>query len=146
MKLLVPFVLIAGGLIALVTMGIVQGGIPEIQVHELLSGDYSGRKVKVHGKIARIEKETRPLVFEVCDKLDASKVIRVEVDDVRPDLFKVGNDVAVEGALDGPLFNGTKIYTKCPSKYEASKEGAPANYEGKPETPKPATPQSSGPE
>ena len=48
------------------------------------------------------------------------------VDDHRPDIFKPDTDVAVIGILDPEtgVFEGTKIFTKCPSKYEASDPGS----------------------
>jgi cytochrome c-type biogenesis protein CcmE len=40
-----------------------------------------------------------------------------------PDLFKEGAEVVVEGELavgdDGPVFHATKLFAKCPSKFEA---------------------------
>ena len=75
--------------------------------------------------------------FDICDREQPDLVISVEVDDLRPDQFKVTNDVAVQGIYD-PLekkMHGTKIYTKCPSKYEASEEENLEQQDGETMTP-----------
>ena len=142
MRILVPALLLGLGVVALITMGVLQGGIPEMQVHQVFAGQNPGKKLKVHGKIGRIDSEVRPLTFLIRDKDDTlAGEFMVEVDDVRPDLFKVDNDVAVEGYYDPATrtLKGTKIYTKCPSKYEA----AEATGQGSPPQPAGPTPSSS---
>lgn len=126
MRIWVPVMVIVLGITTLVVLGIYHGAIPELQVHQVLAGAEPGRKIKMHGKIAAIHQDFRPLRFTVRDKDDSKAVlvVSVTVDDTRPDIFKVENDVAVEGVFDprtGTLA-GTRIYTKCPSKYEASPE------------------------
>ncbi len=129
MRMWIPALVIVAGIATLMAVGIVYGSIPELQVHQVLAGNEPGRKIKMHGKIARIDSETRPLSFTVRDKDDTrgSLAIAVRLDDVRPDLFQVGNDVAVEGYFDrtSGTLQGTRIYTKCPSKYEALAGPAP---------------------
>ena len=124
MKLWVPATIIFLALTGLVWMGIVQGGIPELQVHQVLAGQCPEGEIKVHGIIHAIERKHRPLVFEIHDREDKTAILKIEVDDVRPDLFKVSNDVSVVGFYDSAagMMRGEKINTKCPSKYEASKE------------------------
>ncbi len=126
MKVVIPFLLILSGLIGLIAMGVMQGGIPELQVSELTSGEFDGRVVKVHGFLKTIESNTRPLRFTVRDKLDPEIVIAVTCDKTKPDTFQEEYDVAVEGVWNAETasFEAEHIYTKCPSKYEAeAKEG-----------------------
>ncbi|MFQ5653926.1 MAG: cytochrome c maturation protein CcmE [Planctomycetota bacterium] len=129
MRIWIPALVIVLALSGLITMGILEGGIPEVQVRELLPEDSPRTQVKVQGIIKRIDKETRPLRFQIHDREDENIVIDVVVDDTRPDVFKEGNDVAVVGIFDGKggVLQGEKIYTKCPSKYEASQEADPAS-------------------
>ena len=139
MKIVIPAILIFGGLGALITVGVMRGGIPDVHVRELLGKQqsYTDQTIKLHGKIKKIHKSTRPLEFEMCDKEYPEQVVMAVVDSTCPDVFKETNDVAVEGQYDpatGKIM-GNKIYTKCPSKYEGSdqlKEGAPGYDKAKP--------------
>lgn len=122
MRIAIPILTLLGALAALITVGIRELGIPEVHVRQLLAGGYAGMPVKIQGRIASIASEARPVRFEICDKENAQVVVPVIVDAVRPDIFQVGNDVAVEGVYDpsAGLVSGTRIHTKCPSKYKAS--------------------------
>lgn len=131
MKILVPALLILAGLAGLVTMGILQGGVPELQVHQVLAGAYAGQEVKMHGIIETIHSEERPLRFTIADKDDDAKRIDVVCDRTRPDTFQETYDVAVQGVFqpERGVFDADQIFTKCPSKYEAAEElgaGSPA--------------------
>lgn len=145
MKIWIPATLIFAGLAGLVTMGILQGGIPELPVRTLMAqtDEYADREIKLQGVLKAIHKDTRPLVFDICDRENADLVVSVEVDDLRPDQFKVTNDIAVLGVYDSKAgkMHGTKIYTKCPSKYEASEEGGEYG-----ETPAPESAEKTGAE
>lgn len=134
MKIWIPVVIIIGALGTLIGFSVYSMGYPEVQVAELITTegeDFSGRLVKLQGRIAAIHSETGTIHFDVSDKADPTKIVTVKVDGLRPELFKVGNDVAVDGVFDRAQgeMNGTKIYTKCPSKYEASK-GEGMGYDG----------------
>ena len=124
MKIWIPALLIILGLGGLITMGIIKGGIPEMPVRDLLANaeEYQEGKIKISGVLKKIHQNTRPLKFDVCDREDKSLVVQVEVDDVRPDVFEEGKDIAVIGIFQSSdrSMVGTKIFTKCPSKYEAS--------------------------
>lgn len=122
MKIVIPGLLILVGMVGLISMGISQGAIPEIGVAELMDGEFVGQKVRLQGVIDVIENDVRPMRFHVRDMVDREITVMAEVDDTRPDLFKIDTDVAVIGVFDGATntFVGTKIFTKCPSKYEAS--------------------------
>ena len=126
MRIWVPVSLIFLGLIALITMGVIQGGIPEVPVRTLLASpaEYSETKIKLQGVIKKIHRNSRPLEFEICDRENEELVVRAFVDATCPTVFDEGKDVAVEGIFDSVTgqIRGQKIYTKCPSKYEASEE------------------------
>ncbi len=121
MKLAIPVILIVLGLAGLIFMGIVQGGVPELQVTDVLEGAAPDREVKVHGRLARIDSSLRPLRFAVADKEHPGKTIEVICDATRPDTFQLTYDVAVQGRYDADkgVFRADKVFTKCPSKYEA---------------------------
>ena len=126
MKVVIPFVLIFSGLAALIAMGVTQGGVPELQVEQVLAGEYPDREVKVHGFLEEIESAERPLRFKVRSKEQPDVVIDVVCDKTKPDTFQEDYDVAVQGhwVADEERFVAEQIFTKCPSKYEAEvKEG-----------------------
>lgn len=126
MKVLIPFVLIFAGLGALITMGVAQGGVPELQVSQVLQGEYPDREVKVHGFLAEIQSEHRPLRFQVRDKENENVLLDVVCDKTKPDTFQEDYDVAVQGRWNAAekRFVAEQIFTKCPSKYEAeAKDG-----------------------
>ena len=122
MKIAIPGVLILVGMIGLITMGVLQGAIPEIGVTQLSSGEFGGQTVRLLGVIDEIETDVRPMRFTIRDMADKEMTVVATVDDHRPDIFKVDTDVAVIGVYDvkTQAFEGTKIFTKCPSKYEAT--------------------------
>lgn len=125
-KLLVPVVLLLLGVVTLISISISEGGVPELQVKDLASGRYDGRDVKVHGLLHEIQSGVRPLRFRLADKTDPTALIDVWADETRPDTFQVSYDVAVEGHWDKAerRFVAERVFTKCPSKYEAvEKEG-----------------------
>jgi len=121
MKVVIPFLLILVGLAGLIAMGVAQGGIPELQVSELKSGEFDDRIVKVHAMLASVESETRPLKFTISDKAQPDLLIPVVYNATKPDTFTVGYELAVEGTWDRTTgtFDAEHVYTKCPSKYEA---------------------------
>jgi cytochrome c-type biogenesis protein CcmE len=133
MKLLIPVGLITLGLAGLITMGVLQAGVPELQVHQLMAGAHPGREVKLHGKIGKIHSEVRPLRFSVVDKDKPGVVVEVVCDATKPDTFQETYDVAVQGkyAADQQVFRGDRIFTKCPSKYEGL-EKVGLDKDGKP--------------
>lgn len=133
MKLAVPGALILIGMIGLLAMGILEGAIPEVGVAELSAPENQEIEVRLIGVIQAIERDIRPMRFTVRDMKDPAALVQVEVDDHRPDIFKVDTDVAVVGRYHSAsrTFSGTKIFTKCPSKYEASDaKGSAETYGG----------------
>ncbi len=123
-KLVVPVALIVAGLGTLMTVAIVQGGIPELQAGDLASKDWGDRELKVHGLLASVESGQRPLRFTLKDKADATKLLTVVADVNKPDTFQLEYDVAVQGRYDSAaaVFHADKVFTKCPSKYEADEK------------------------
>lgn len=144
-KLALPVVLILLGVATLLALSISAGGIPEIQARDLASGTFDGREVKVHGLLHAIQSDQRPLRFQVRDKDDESAVIDVVADETRPDTFQVSYDVAVQGRWHAAerRFEADKVFTKCPSKYEAAGEegiGNAQEYAKKKGGPPPSAP------
>jgi cytochrome c-type biogenesis protein CcmE len=145
-KLAVPLLLIVLGLVGLLVVGILEGGIPEIQAREMSDAKYRTGTVKVHGLLDKIQSAERPLRFTIRDKLDPTATIEVYADKTRPDTFQESFDVSVEGIWDAKQnrFVADRILTKCPSKYESEAKdgiGSPEEYQkrkGVPYTP-PAT-------
>lgn len=63
--------------------------------------------------------------FNVLDKDDPSKSIRVTYRGAVPDTFKAGVEVILEGSFKAGArqFEATTLLTKCPSKYEKNARG-----------------------
>ena len=139
-KIAVPGLLILAGMIGLIAMGILEGAIPEVGVRQLSSPEFAGAEVRLLGVIHQIESDIRPMRFTIRDMKDPQAQVIVEVDDHRPDIFKVDTDVAVVGRYDGEhrVFAGTKLFTKCPSKYEATGASGSADAYGGGSAPPPA--------
>jgi len=122
----IPLVLIAAGLVGLLAVGVLEGGVPEIQARELAGAQYRDQFVKVHGLLDSIESNERPLRFTIRDKERPDVKFEVIANKSRPDTFQENYDVSVEGRWDAATgrFEADKILTKCPSKYEAeAKDG-----------------------
>lgn len=132
MRVMIPVTIIIVAFAGLFGMAVATMGTPEVQVHQMLTDEFIGEEVKVQGRIGAIESDVRPLRFTVVDKENPVQSITVEIDDVRPDIFDVGNDVAVIGTMREPggRLAGNKIFTKCPSKYEAAEGERPGYGEG----------------
>jgi cytochrome c-type biogenesis protein CcmE len=139
-KIAVPGLLILAGMVGLIAMGILSGAIPEVGVQQLSSPEFSGAEVRLLGVIHAIESDIRPMRFTIRDMKDPSSQVIVEVDDHRPDIFKVDTDVAVVGRYDSGtrVFAGTKLFTKCPSKYEATGGSGSVDVYGSGSAPPPA--------
>ena len=142
MKLVVPFALIGLGLAGLITMGVIQSGVPELQVAGLVgptpsSAATAGRELKVHGIIESIQSQGRPLRFMVRDKGDEKIKVEVVSDRTRPDTFQETYDVAVQGHFDPAtkVFTADQIFTKCPSKYEGMQKAGLNNSTSRPADP-----------
>ena len=63
--------------------------------------------------------------FNLIDKDQAAKTIRVDFRGVVPDTFKPGVEVIVEGGINpaSGVFAASTLMTKCPSKYQKENRG-----------------------
>ena len=102
-----------------------------LSVGELLARGNAayGEQVRLMGKVVdgSVVKtpETNTIQVTVADKDGPS--VPVVYSDVVPDAFKQGADVVLEGALTpGGTFEASNLLVKCPSKYEAKEQTAPA--------------------
>ena len=128
MKKLIPVVvLFLLALTALVWVGLASM-IPVLGVARLRTEEYQGGNVEVKdGQVSAIE-SIAPLKFTIKPRAGVEPRVLVETPRSVPENFKVGIDVGLRGTYDSEanLFSAYHISTKCPSKYEASKEGKPA--------------------
>jgi cytochrome c-type biogenesis protein CcmE len=60
------------------------------------------------------------LAFRVTD---GARALDVRYRGVVPDAFKDGAEVVVEGRFDGRTFTASRLFAKCPSKFETEDEG-----------------------
>lgn len=123
-------ILIAGALIALVLIGIgIRGNAYSVFTpSELLDSDVKdGVRVRIAGRVA--DKEIRysispfpRLVFYISDPGvkggDGDNLLIIEYRGVKPDMFKAGRDVIIDGAMKEGVFMADRLLTQCPSKYE----------------------------
>jgi hypothetical protein len=125
MKKLVPVVaLFLVALTALVWVGLAST-IPVLGVAQLKTPKYDGGDVEVKdGQVSAVE-SIAPLKFTIKPRAGNEPQVLVETPRTVPENFKVGIDVGLRGSYDPEtnLFSAYHISTKCPSKYEASKDG-----------------------
>jgi cytochrome c-type biogenesis protein CcmE len=99
--------------------------IPVMGVARLRTPEYPGGEVEIKdGQVAAIE-SISPLKFTIRPRAGNEPQVLVETPRSVPENFKVGIDVGLRGSYDAEknLFRAYHISTKCPSKYEASKDG-----------------------
>ena len=128
-----PRVLIAGigfflGAGILVVMAVRQEGIPTVSASQLNDPKYAGEEVFLDVKVTEILQAAKPSRFRVLGRTGGSEPVLVETDAVLSDTFGVGSDLRIKGVYDSKSrrFAASYVDTKCPSKYEGAKEGAPA--------------------
>ncbi len=119
------FVLIVGGAGFLFYTGLSRDSVYFLNVSEALAmspaeigqarlfGKVSPKKINRNG-------DSLGVSFNLLDKKDSSKSIRVHYSGAVPDTFDPGVQVIVEGAFRSGdyFFQAQKLMTKCPSKYE----------------------------
>ncbi len=123
-KLLVVAVIFLSALSALIWVG-VASAIPIVSVAELNTPQFAQGEVEIKdGQVQAIE-SFAPLRFTVASRSGAGPQILVESPRTVPENFKIGIDVGLRGSFDHKkrLFHAYQVTTKCPSKYEASKDG-----------------------
>jgi cytochrome c-type biogenesis protein CcmE len=85
-----------------------------------LIDDYENERVRLGGRIQdgsiQISKSNLLDVHFMLDQGDES--VKVHYSKTRPDLFKNGVEVIVEGVYTGGIFKADMLQTKCASRYE----------------------------
>jgi len=122
-KLLAVAAIFVSAIMALVWVG-VASAIPIVTIAELGAPANAGSEVEVKdGKVEAIE-SIAPLRFTVTSRTGGGTVVRVSSPRTIPDNFKVGIDVGLRGTYNAGknVFDAYNVTTKCPSKYEASKD------------------------
>jgi len=126
-KILPIFFLLFTAIGVLVYVGAVYASVPVMKIAQLRSVALpQDNEVRVdEGKVASIE-SFAPLRFTVAAAKDPSSTVVVESRRTVPENFKVGIEVSLVGEYDASrnVLTAYRISTMCPSKYEASKEGA----------------------
>ena len=121
----VALVLFLSGLGYLVFSGLTEDSVYFLNVSEALDVDRSQiKQARLFGKVSPenlfIIDGKLGASFDLIDKVEADKSLRVEFKGALPDTFKDDVEVIVEGSFtpDGQLFIAKTLVTKCPSKYE----------------------------
>ena len=122
-------ILIAGvtfflGMAILVWMAVKEEGIPTVAVNHVTSQDYEGGDVFLVVVVGEVEQFASPARFSVLDKEGGTTPLRVETREVLSDTFGKGSDLRIKGTYDPEteVFTATWVDTKCPSKYEGTRE------------------------
>ncbi len=121
----VALTLFLGGLGYLIFSGLTEDSVYFLNVNEALAVDRSEiRNARLFGKVSPqnlvIVEGQLGASFDLFDKMEPGKSLRVEFKGALPDTFKDDVEVIVEGSFtpDGKLFKAKTLVTKCPSKYE----------------------------
>ena len=125
-KILIVSGVFVTALAVLVWVGVVEASIPVLKVTQLGCADFAGGTVKLsEGKVASIE-NFYPLKMTIVARDDPSMTLQVESTASPPENLKIGIDVGLVGeySREKKVFRAYKVSTQCPSKYEATKDGA----------------------
>lgn len=121
----VALTLFLGGLGYLIFSGLTEDSVYFLNVSEALAADRAEvRQARLFGKVSPdnlvINEGKLGASFDLIDKLESDKMLRVDFKGALPDTFKEDVEVIVEGAFaqDGKTFKARTLVTKCPSKYE----------------------------
>lgn len=121
----VALLLFLGGLGYLIFSGLTEDSVYFLNVSEALAEDRSQiKQARLFGKVSpenlAIAEGKLGAAFDLVDKMEAGKSLRVEFKGALPDTFKEDVEVIVEGGFtsDGKTFVARTLVTKCPSKYE----------------------------
>jgi len=121
----VALLLFLAGLGYLIFSGLTEDSVYFLNVSEVLEMDRS--ELKQARLFGRVSPENLEIIegklganFDLGDKMEPSRSLRVEFQGALPDTFKGDADVIVEGSFnrDGTVFRARTLVTKCPSKYE----------------------------
>lgn len=126
-KIILVVVLFAAALSGAVTLALIEGGIEYRTVPDLVSGSYSGQRVKLKGQILEVHQDFKPARFTVADIPESGRaaangpacMVIYEGDDV-PQGLKRAAHVTIEGRYDRAkgAFIATLVQTQCPSRYD----------------------------
>lgn len=121
----VALTLFLGGLGYLIFSGLTEDSVYFLNVSEALAEDRTQiGQARLFGKVspANLEIVDGKLGanFDLIDKMEGGKSLRVRFKGALPDTFKEEVEVIVEGKFtdDGEVFIARTLVTKCPSKYE----------------------------
>jgi len=121
----VALALFLGGLGYLIFSGLTEDSVYFLNVSEALAEDTTQiKQARLFGKVSPrnlvIDEGKLGASFDLIDKMESSKSLRVEFKGALPDTFKDDVEVIVEGSFtpDGRVFKARTLVTKCPSKYE----------------------------
>jgi cytochrome c-type biogenesis protein CcmE len=121
----VALVLFLGGLGYLIFSGLTQDSVYFLNVSEALAEDRAEiGNARLFGKVSpqnlAVVDGKLGADFDLIDKLEPGKSLRVSYRGALPDTFEPGVEVIVEGAFSsgGEEFVARTLVTKCPSKYE----------------------------
>lgn len=121
----VALLLFLGGLGYLIFSGLTEDSVYFLNVNEALAADRTEIKnARLFGKVSPqnlvIVEGKLGASFDLIDKMEADKSLRVDYRGALPDTFKEDVEVIVEGSFtpDGSSFKAKTLVTKCPSKYE----------------------------
>jgi len=121
----VALTLFLGGLGYLIFSGLTEDSVYFLNVSEALAEDRGQiGQARLFGKVSPANLEIADgklgANFDLIDKMEDGKSLRVEFKGALPDTFKDEAEVIVEGRFtdDGQLFLARTLVTKCPSKYE----------------------------
>jgi len=121
----VALVLFLSGLGYLIFSGLTEDSVYFLNVSEALAEDRT--QIKNARLFGKVSPENLVIVdgklgasFDLIDKMEPGKSLRVDFKGALPDTFKDDVEVIVEGTFtpDGNLFKARTLVTKCPSKYE----------------------------
>jgi len=122
---IVALTLFLGGLGYLIFSGLTEDSVYFMNVTEALAEDRSQiGQARLFGKVSPQNLEVVDgklgASFDLIDKVEPGKSLRVQFKGALPDTFKEDVEVIVEGKFtsDGELFVAKTLVTKCPSKYE----------------------------
>ena len=125
-KFTIVAVILLGAMTALVWAAFASA-IPVVSVAELSQANAGGIEVQIKdGQIREIE-SLAPLQFTISSRSGLGGTVRVKSPRSVPENFKVGIDVGLRGTYDSKerVFDAYSVTTKCPSRYEDSKQGTP---------------------
>ena len=128
---LVALFLFLGGFGWLVLSGLSEESVYFLNVSEALALEPAKRdQARLFGSVSAENLVSDPqalgVAFDLVDKFDVHKSLRVEYRGAVPDTFKPGAEVIVEGRFNkqSGVFAANTLITKCPSKYQKMSEEA----------------------